>query len=164
MADAQRAINHLNGYHDGVVEAIRIAASQRGHSGNFSGSRNLLDDDNVRKSLTEFGYNASYLRKGSSQDNIHDNDDNHVDDDEDDEDVPPACGTIRIRTLEDIIRQLELHSTKHVSPYGGAEDMRLNNDGDAHYRIDSSVCSESSQGLVITFNQRKEENRFLRSG
>lgn len=66
-----------------------------------------------------------------------------AEDDEDDE-VPP-CGPIRIRNLEDLIRQLEHHS-RHMSP-SGSEDIRMSEtEADRHYRLESSsACSESSQ-------------------
>lgn len=66
-----------------------------------------------------------------------------------DEDETPATGPLRIRNLEDLIRQLEHHSSRHMSP-SGSEDIRMSEvDADRHYRLDSSAaCSESSQGLV----------------
>lgn len=60
-----------------------------------------------------------------------------------DEDVGP----LRIRNLEDLIRQLEHHSSRHMSP-SGSEDIRMSeNEADRHYRLESSAaCSESSHG------------------
>lgn len=52
--------------------------------------------------------------------------------DEDDDEVPP-CGPLRIRNLEDLIRQLEHHS-RHMSP-SGSEDIRMSEtEADRHYR------------------------------
>ena len=67
-----------------------------------------------------------------------------------DDDDGPSTGPLRIRNLEDLIRQLEHHSSRHMSP-SGSEDIRMSeNEADRHYRVDSSAaCSESSQGLVI---------------
>lgn len=68
----------------------------------------------------------------------------------DEEESGPATGPLRIRNLEDLIRQLEHHSSRHMSP-NDSEDIRLSESeaGDRHYRLDSSAaCSESSQGLV----------------
>ncbi|XP_033243752.1 uncharacterized protein LOC108160402 isoform X6 [Drosophila miranda] len=64
-----------------------------------------------------------------------------------DEDDAPSTGPLRIRNLEDLIRQLEHHSSRHMSP-SGSEDIRMSEtDADRHYRLDSSAaCSESSQG------------------
>lgn len=66
-----------------------------------------------------------------------------------DDDVATSTGgQLRIRNIEDLIRQLEHHSTRHMSP-SGSEDIRMSeNEADRHYRLDSSACSESSQGLV----------------
>lgn len=63
------------------------------------------------------------------------------------DDEGPSVGPLRIRNLEDLIRQLEHHSSRHMSP-SGSEDIRMSeNEADRHYRIDSSAaCSESSQG------------------
>lgn len=68
-----------------------------------------------------------------------------------DDDDAPATGPLRIRNLEDLIRQLEQHSSRHMSP-SGSEDIRMSEtEADRHYRLDSSAaCSESSQGLVVT--------------
>ncbi|XP_055390177.1 disintegrin and metalloproteinase domain-containing protein unc-71 isoform X3 [Condylostylus longicornis] len=63
------------------------------------------------------------------------------------EDDAPSTGPLRIRNLEDLIRQLEHHSSRHMSP-SGSEDIRMSEtEADRHYRLDSSAaCSESSQG------------------
>ncbi|XP_058444693.1 disintegrin and metalloproteinase domain-containing protein 33 isoform X9 [Malaya genurostris] len=64
-----------------------------------------------------------------------------------DEDDTPSVGPLRIRNLEDLIRQLEHHSSRHMSP-SGSEDIRMSEtEVDRHYRVDSSAaCSESSHG------------------
>lgn len=57
--------------------------------------------------------------------------------DEEDDNGPPAVGTLRIRNLEDLIRQLEHHS-RHMSP-SGSEDIRMSEtEADRHYRQESS--------------------------
>lgn len=63
------------------------------------------------------------------------------------DDEGPSVGPLRIRNLEDLIRQLEHHSSRHMSP-SGSEDIRMSeNEAERHFRIDSSAaCSESSQG------------------
>ncbi|KAJ8679601.1 hypothetical protein QAD02_015388, partial [Eretmocerus hayati] len=151
MSDAERA---LNGYHDDILEVLRNA--HRDFTAAPSGSGNLLDDEMIRKSLADHGFSSDY-RKGSDS---HDNADN-MDDDDDEEELPPTCGTIRIRTLEDIIRQLENHSTRHMSPVD-SEDIRISeNENDRHYRMDSSVCSESSQGSRRCSRTRDDDTRFV---
>ncbi|XP_052861925.1 uncharacterized protein LOC128268731 [Anopheles cruzii] len=64
-----------------------------------------------------------------------------------DDDDTPSVGPLRIRNLEDLIRQLEHHSSRHMSP-SGSEDIRMSeNEAERHYRVDSSAaCSESSHG------------------
>ncbi|XP_067640129.1 disintegrin and metalloproteinase domain-containing protein unc-71 isoform X9 [Eurosta solidaginis] len=77
---------------------------------------------------------------------------------QDDEDAP-STGPLRIRNLEDLIRQLEHHSSRHMSP-SGSEDIRMSEtEADRHYRLDSSAaCSESSQGRCRP--RSDEESRF----
>ncbi|KAK8753220.1 hypothetical protein OTU49_003290 [Cherax quadricarinatus] len=61
------------------------------------------------------------------------------------EQVPP-CGPIRIRNLEDLIRQLEHHPSRHMSPSGSEEIRMSETEADRHYRLDSSSCTESQGG------------------
>ncbi|XP_015607656.1 disintegrin and metalloproteinase domain-containing protein 19 [Cephus cinctus] len=153
ISEMERTLNSLNGYHENIIEALRNAATHRGLASTPSGSSNLLSEDALHKSLVECGYPDVYPKDGQ------DNTDNQ--DDEDDEDVPPSCGPIRIRNLEDLIRQLEHHSARHMSP-SGSEDIRISEiDGDRHYRIDSSVCSESSQGSRRCSRGRDDDSRFV---
>ncbi|XP_034951684.1 disintegrin and metalloproteinase domain-containing protein 9 isoform X4 [Chelonus insularis] len=153
-AMVERTLNSLNGYHDNIIEALRNASSHRGISGTPSSSGNLIDDEVLHKSLADCGYPDAY-RKVPTDNNI----DNQ--DDDDDEDVPPSCGPIRIRNLDDIMRQLEIHSARHMSP-NGSEDMRISEgEGDRHYRVDSSVCSESSQGSRRCSRGRDDDSRFV---
>ncbi|XP_050332244.1 disintegrin and metalloproteinase domain-containing protein unc-71 isoform X8 [Bactrocera neohumeralis] len=76
-----------------------------------------------------------------------------------DDDDAPSTGPLRIRNLEDLIRQLEHHSSRHMSP-SGSEDIRMSEtEADRHYRLDSSAaCSESSQGRLRP--RSDEESRF----
>ncbi|XP_050332243.1 disintegrin and metalloproteinase domain-containing protein unc-71 isoform X7 [Bactrocera neohumeralis] len=77
-----------------------------------------------------------------------------------DDDDAPSTGPLRIRNLEDLIRQLEHHSSRHMSP-SGSEDIRMSEtEADRHYRLDSSAaCSESSQGSRLR-PRSDEESRF----
>ncbi|XP_063983503.1 disintegrin and metalloproteinase domain-containing protein 33 isoform X5 [Diachasmimorpha longicaudata] len=157
MVEMQRTLNSLNGYHGELMQALRTAARHHGMSRVPSGSGNIMDDETLTKSLAECKYPDSYRKV--SIDNGQDNIDNQDDDDEDD--VPPTCGPIRIRTLEDIIRQLEVHSARHNSP-SGSEDMRISEgEGERHYRMDSSVCSESSQGSRRCSRVRDDDPRLV---
>uniref|UniRef100_T1GP56 Uncharacterized protein n=1 Tax=Megaselia scalaris TaxID=36166 RepID=T1GP56_MEGSC len=73
------------------------------------------------------------------------------------DDDAPATGPLRIRNLEDLIRQLEQHSSRHMSP-SGSEDIRMSEtEADRHYRLDSSAaCSESSQGSTQQLAQSQK--------
>ncbi|KAK8753215.1 hypothetical protein OTU49_003290 [Cherax quadricarinatus] len=70
------------------------------------------------------------------------------------EQVPP-CGPIRIRNLEDLIRQLEHHPSRHMSPSGSEEIRMSETEADRHYRLDSSSCTES-QGYVRPWRRGQE--------
>lgn len=66
----------------------------------------------------------------------------------DDEMTTSTSGQLRIRNIEDLIRQLE-HHQHHLSPSGSEEIRMSENEADrCHYRVDSSICSESSQGYA----------------
>ncbi|XP_048509375.1 disintegrin and metalloproteinase domain-containing protein unc-71 isoform X3 [Athalia rosae] len=155
IAEVERKLKSLNIYHGDLMEAVR-AAELHGLAATPSGSCSLLSDDIGRKSLVDCGYPDSYGKCSDSQDNMCDNIDDHLEnrDDEDDDGSVPQCGPIRIRNLEDIIRQLEHHSTRNMSP-SGSEDIRIS-ESDRQYRVDSSVCSESSQG-----RGRDDDTRFV---
>ncbi|XP_072751332.1 disintegrin and metalloproteinase domain-containing protein 11 isoform X10 [Anoplolepis gracilipes] len=151
LEHVERTLNQLNGYHEDILEVLKNAASRRDLAGTPSRSSNLLDEDTLRKSLAECGYPEVY-RKDNGQDNGIDN---GQEEEDDDVELQPPCGTIRIRTLEDLIRQLEHRATRpyltgQMSP-SGSEEIRISEgDPDRHYRIDSSVCSESSQGSTTS--------------
>lgn len=105
----ERTLNQLNGYHDDILEVLKNAASRRDLVGTPSGSSNLLDEDALRKSLAECGYPDMYRKDTDGQDNGIDNGQEEEEDDM--EPQPQPCGTIRIRNLEDLIRQLEHRAT-----------------------------------------------------
>ncbi|KAL7287184.1 hypothetical protein TKK_0018616 [Trichogramma kaykai] len=143
MSEVEQTLSSLNGYHDDILEALRNA--HRDLTNHPSDTNDMIDDGTLRKSVIDRGFNDQFKKKRMNRDHI---DDHEVDDDDD---IPPSCGTIRIRTLEDIIRQLEHHSTRHMSPIE-ADDLRLSeNENERPYKIDSSVCSESSQGYANSY-------------
>ncbi|XP_022224378.1 disintegrin and metalloproteinase domain-containing protein 11 isoform X4 [Drosophila obscura] len=94
------------------------------------------------------GHGSAMLHHHRSQHQLHQPPPLSLQQQQPDEDDAPSTGPLRIRNLEDLIRQLEHHSSRHMSP-SGSEDIRMSEtDGDRHYRLDSSAaCSESSQGL-----------------
>jgi len=100
----ERTLNQLNGYHEDILEVLKNAASRRDLVSTPSGSSNLLDEDALRKSLAECGYSEMYRKDTDGQDNGIDN---GQEEEEDDVELQPPCGPIRIRNLEDLIRQLE---------------------------------------------------------
>lgn len=104
----ERTLNQLNGYHEDILEVLKNAASRRDLVGTPSGSSNLLDEDALRKSLAECGYPDVYRKDTDGQDNGIDN---GQEEEDDDVELQPPCGTIRIRNLEDLIRQLEHRAT-----------------------------------------------------
>ncbi|EFN74315.1 ADAM 11 [Camponotus floridanus] len=134
----ERTLNQLNGYHEDILEVLKNAASRRDLAGTPSGSSNLLDEDALRKSLAECGYPDVYRKDTDGQDNGIDNGQ-----EEDDDDVEP-------------------YLTGQMSP-SGSEEIRISEgEPDRHYRIDSSVCSESSQGSRRCSRGRDEDaSRFV---
>ncbi|XP_055550304.1 uncharacterized protein LOC129732887 isoform X7 [Wyeomyia smithii] len=177
VSDVERTMKSLNGYHEDILEALRRSAAQvpRSSANTPSGSiseellRKTLSDC-VALQLgapsvypTEREYKRSSSSRTGSKENICDPQQHILSDTgatsallqhhrqqqqhpQDDDDTPTA-GPLRIRNLEDLIRQLEHHSSRHMSP-SGSEDIRMSEtEVDRHYRVDSSAaCSESSHG------------------
>lgn len=172
ISDVERTLKSLNGYHEDILEALRNAASHRGTgAGNTPSGSGSISEEMLRKTLQECGQGAlnygEYRRSGSkssSKENIcdmqphsvivengtatammhrqHTLHQQGVDDDD-----TPTTGPLRIRNLEDLIRQLEHHSSRHMSPSGSGDIRMSETEADRHYRLDSSAaCSESSQG------------------
>ncbi|KAK4875955.1 hypothetical protein RN001_012377 [Aquatica leii] len=153
MTEVERTLKSLNGYHDDIIQALRNAASHRGASATPSGSSTALSEDILRRSLQECVLSYPEYKRSSSQDKVMEPQVVVEAEDEEDDEVPP-CGPIRIRNLEDLIRQLEHHS-RHMSP-SGSEDIRMSEtEADRHYRQESSsACSESS-------HQSHRDSRFV---
>lgn len=175
QSDVERTPKSLNGYHEDILQALRNAASHRGTgAGNTPSGSGSLSEEMLRKQLEQaaLGYSEppqTYKRsssKSGSKENICDVQQPHTvlvesqsntmmhhhrpQSNQDEDELPSsAIGPLRIRNLEDLIRQLEHHSTRHMSP-SGSEDIRMSEtEADRHYRLDSSAaCSESSQGYV----------------
>ncbi|XP_017754972.1 PREDICTED: disintegrin and metalloproteinase domain-containing protein 11 isoform X11 [Eufriesea mexicana] len=142
VASVEHTLSQLNGYHEHILEALKMAADQRDASGTPSTSGNPMDDEALTEPLAELlteplpEYSTDSYRKIMK----------HIDSqaDEEYEEYQP-CAPVRIRTLKDLIKQLE-HTARNTSPTG-SEDMRMSeSEADRPYRKDSSVCSESSQG------------------
>lgn len=105
---------------------MKSAAAQRASAGSASGSGDL-------RALQEYEYKRD---RAPSAEKIHEAElRRQRAADEEDEDTP-QCGPIRIRNLEDLIRQLEHHSSRHMSP-SGSEDIRMSEtEADRHYRVE----------------------------
>ncbi|XP_062538565.1 uncharacterized protein LOC134206849 [Armigeres subalbatus] len=167
----------VNGYHEDILEALRRSAAQvprssaNTPSGSFSEEllRKTLTDCVTNMQMqnapsvypTEREYQRGSSSRTGSKENVcvphpllsdttatstliqHHRQQQHTQD----EDDTPSVGPLRIRNLEDLIRQLEQHSSRHMSP-NGSEDTRVSEtEIDRHYRVDSSApCSESSHG------------------
>jgi hypothetical protein len=164
MSEVERTLKSLNGYHEDILEALKTAASHRSGMGGGGGGSQLgiasgsglvgpsgLSNEELRKSLPDACYQeyasefpSSLLNKTSqerlalaTQLAMATKAANASAGDSGDEDTVPPCGTIRIRNLEDLIRQLEHHSTRHMSP-SGSEDIRMSEtEADRHYRLDT---------------------------
>ncbi|XP_021934783.1 disintegrin and metalloproteinase domain-containing protein 19 isoform X5 [Zootermopsis nevadensis] len=174
ISEVERTLKSLNGYHEDILEALRNAASHRG-AAMPSSSSSLLSEEILRKSLAECSSGGSYsdYKRSGSQEKVCDGPQTHTvlvegtgsllhhhgaqQEEDDDDEVPPSCGPIRIRNLEDLIRQLEHHSARHMSP-SGSEDIRMSEtEADRHYRLESAACSESQSRC----RGREEEPRFV---
>nr|XP_018902023.1 PREDICTED: disintegrin and metalloproteinase domain-containing protein 12 [Bemisia tabaci] len=160
VLEVERTLKSLNGYHEDILEALRTAASHRTGPASSTGASSS-SEDLLRMSITAAVENS--YRRSSSQDKLcdgvghgrspqthtvlvegsptallrhHRRTSHRSDADDEDDDVPPSCGPIRIRNLEDLIRQLEHHSARHMSP-SGSEDIRMSEtEADRHYRLD----------------------------
>ena len=176
LSEAERTLKSLNGYHEGLLEALRSAAASSSHRGSnassgggdrggvppphpppphgdgrdgrgqFGAHRSSTASlsDELRKHLTDsyldsFGRGgggmagadlmaamAATLKRSSREklDNVQ-----QAGPGPSDHDGP---GPIRIRNLEDLIRQLE-HSSRHMSP-SGSEDIR-ESEAERHFRF-----------------------------
>ncbi|CAH0555850.1 unnamed protein product [Brassicogethes aeneus] len=136
-SDVERTLKTLNGYHEDIIKALRNAASRKDTT-TPSGSTCTLSDELLRRSLQQCAESYSKYERSGSQEKVV------IEHEDEDEDEVPPCGPLRIRNLEDLIRQLEHHS-RHMSP-SGSEDIRMSEtEADRHYRQESSsACSESS--------------------
>ncbi|XP_076237626.1 disintegrin and metalloproteinase domain-containing protein mind-meld isoform X9 [Calliopsis andreniformis] len=138
VVDLKHTLDQLNGYHDGILQALRNATTYRDTSDTPSVSGNLIDKDTLQKTLSECDYPNAYCKDMNKQDYLDNQEDEEVE-----KDMRP-CGIFRIRTLEDLVKQLQRPPPRHDSSPTGSR--MSDNEADPHYGIDSSVYSESSQG------------------
>ncbi|KZC09204.1 Disintegrin and metalloproteinase domain-containing protein 11 [Dufourea novaeangliae] len=136
----EHTLDHLNGYHENIIEALRQAHTLRELSSTPGGVDYLVNDEASPKTMTDCSYPNACHKDMDGQD--------HSDNQGDDEEEEKRTGNVlRIRNLEDLIKQLERHSARQMSPCGSEEIRISESEADRlAYRKDSSVCSESSQG------------------
>lgn len=144
VSDVERTLKSLNGYHEDIIDALKRAASHRSARVPSMSSDELHTAHHdtyphFTPGATAVGGPSEYTRLKASHEKLPDSGG-------EDDQVPP-CGTIRIRNLEDLIRQLEHHPSRHMSPSGSEEIRMSETEADRHYRLDSSSCTES-QGSV----------------
>ncbi|XP_069167754.1 disintegrin and metalloproteinase domain-containing protein 23 isoform X6 [Procambarus clarkii] len=151
VSEVERTLKSLNGYHEDIIDALKRAASHR------SGATSMSSDElhtahhdtypRFSPGASAIGGAAEFTRLKASHEKL-------ADSGGEDEQVPP-CGPIRIRNLEDLIRQLEHHPSRHMSPSGSEEIRMSETEADRHYRLDSSSCTES-QGYVRPWRRGQE--------
>ncbi|XP_002044233.2 uncharacterized protein LOC6620021 isoform X3 [Drosophila sechellia] len=130
-----------------AVHAIILDGSGGGLGGMGLGSSVGAGGGSTSMSGGMPGHGGTMLHHHRSQHQLHQPSTVALQPQQLDDDDAPSTGPLRIRNLEDLIRQLEHHSSRHMSP-SGSEDIRMSEtEADRHYRLESSAaCSESSQG------------------
>ncbi|XP_022252961.1 disintegrin and metalloproteinase domain-containing protein 9-like isoform X1 [Limulus polyphemus] len=128
LTEVERNLKSMNGYHEEILEALHSASSHRPQPDTLTSP--------CQEHLPSFGqtvgdYGSLQFMKSSSPEEQLETESG----DEVEETVPP-CGPIRIRNLEDLLRQLEHQPGPHTSPEG-SEDIRLSEpEADRHYHLD----------------------------
>lgn len=143
VSEVERTLKSLNGYHEDIIDALKRAASHR--SGTTSMSSDELHTAH-HDTYPRFSHGAAAVGGPAEFTRLKASHEKLADSGGEDDQVPP-CGPIRIRNLEDLIRQLEHHPSRHMSPSGSEEIRMSETEADRHYRLDSSSCTES-QGSV----------------
>ncbi|CAL4063957.1 unnamed protein product, partial [Meganyctiphanes norvegica] len=149
VSEVERTLKSLNGYHEDIIDALKRAASHRSGTTSMSSDEiHTVHHDTFPRypaGAASMGGPGEFTRLKMSHENLKMH---HGDSGGEDDQVPP-CGPIRIRNLEDLIRQLEHHPSRHMSPSGSEEIRMSETEADRHYRLDSSSCTES-QGNIQT--------------
>ncbi|XP_055954110.1 disintegrin and metalloproteinase domain-containing protein 11-like isoform X5 [Argiope bruennichi] len=131
-SDVERTLKNINGYHEEILEALHSASQRMGDS-----KRSPSQDSH--KSVVDMNYSALGSVKGR-------------DDQRDDDLEEPMPVPIRIRNLEDLLRQLEHHplqpqQQQHMSP-ACSDEIRLSEpEADRHYLLGRQDRS-GSEGKV----------------
>ncbi|KAA0202340.1 hypothetical protein HAZT_HAZT001449 [Hyalella azteca] len=141
VTEVERTLKSLNGYHEDIIDALKRAASHR----SMTGAASLSSDEISTAQHVPYPRFATpdLTRLKSSHEKLV------VDSGGEEDDHPPH--PIRIRNLEDLIRQLEHHPSRHMSP-SGSEEIRMSEpEADRHYRLEHSSCTESQGFVCIDF-------------
>jgi len=166
ISDVERTLKSLNGYHEDILEALRDAASTRsgvggvnvsqGHSG--LGSYPSMEPtpvltEELKRHLAETRAANDYR----SQQEVRQEEAKRHQGEQDE------MGPIRIRNLEDLIRQLEHSSNRHRSP-SGSEDVRMSSEteADRHFRSPLGTlgrCSSAERYFASLHNQDRDRER-----
>jgi len=150
LSDVERTLKSLNGYHEDILEALRDAASARGggmahpvHPGYSTLDTAPVLTEELKRHLAETRVNEyrsqQELRQQTRDREKLERSSQHALDQDD-------MGPIRIRNLEDLIRQLEHSSNRHMSP-AGSEDVRMSSEteADRHFRSPAAHCSSADR-------------------
>lgn len=144
VSEVERTLKSLNGYHEDIIDALKRAASHRSTS--LGGAASLSSDEISTAQHVPYPRFATpdLTRLKSSHEKL-------VVDSGGEDDDPHPPHPIRIRNLEDLIRQLEHHPVRHMSP-SGSEEIRMSEpEADRHYRLDNTSCTESQGSVGFTF-------------
>lgn len=122
-SDVERTLKNINGYHEEILEALHSASQRFGDSSKRSPSQDS------HKSVSDMNYSTLGSVKGRAEEQT-------------DEDIDePMPVPIRIRNLEDLLRQLEHHplqqqsQSNHMSP-ACSDEIRLSEpEADRHYLL-----------------------------
>ncbi|PRD32859.1 UNVERIFIED_CONTAM: hypothetical protein NCL1_19208 [Trichonephila clavipes] len=130
-SDVERTLKNINGYHEEILEALHSASQRMGDS-------KRSPSQESHKSVVDMNYSALGSVKGR-------------DDQRDDDLEEPMPVPIRIRNLEDLLRQLEHHplqqQQQHMSP-ACSDEIRLSEpEADRHYLLGRQDRS-GSEGKV----------------
>ncbi|XP_076327689.1 disintegrin and metalloproteinase domain-containing protein unc-71-like isoform X1 [Tachypleus tridentatus] len=125
---------NMNGYHEDILEALHSAASY--HPAVFLSSPNQES--------------AQHLSSTPDTDALQSVLENIKVCDNDREDTVPPCGSLRIRNLEDLLRQYD-QTAENVSP-AGSEDIRFSEpEADRHYQPNKSDEKKSQRDPSVRF-------------
>lgn len=121
-SDVERTLRNINGYHEEILEALQSASQRMGDS-------KRSPSQESHKSVSDMNYSTLGSVKGREE---------NVDDDLEE----PMPVPIRIRNLEDLLRQLEHHplqqtqsQSTHMSP-ACSDEIRLSEpEADRHYLL-----------------------------